>query len=65
MFLGVAFVISTLIFAVQQGDNFGDEYQGEDIEIKDKSVSSEYRISAIEIPADLNFANEIVPQEDP
>ena len=65
MFLGVAFVISTLIFAVQQGDSFGDEYQGDDIEIKDKSVSSEYRISAIEIPADLNFANEIVPQEDP
>ena len=65
MFLGVAFVISTLIFAVQQGDSFGDEYQGADIEIKDKSVSSEYRISAIEIPADLNFANEIVPQEDP
>jgi len=65
MFLGVAFVISTLIFAVQQGDSFGDEYQGDDIKLKDKSVSSEYRISAIEIPADLNFANEIVPQEDP
>ena len=65
MVLGVVFVISTLIFAAQQGDNFGDEYQGKDIEIKDKNVSSEYRISAIEIPADLNFANEIVPQEDP
>ncbi len=65
MILGVVFVISTLIFAVQQGDNFGDEYQGKDMEIKDKNVSSEYRISAIEIPADLNFANEIVPQEDP
>lgn len=65
MILGVVFVISTLIFAVQQGDNFGDEYQEKDIEIKDKNVSSEYRISAIEIPADLNFANEIVPQEDP
>jgi membrane-bound lytic murein transglycosylase D len=65
MILGVVFVISTLIFAVQQGDNFGDEYQGKDMEIKDKNVSSEYRISAIEIPADLNFANETVPQEDP
>ena len=65
MLLGVAFVVSTLIFAVQQGDNFGDEYQGNGKEIKDKNVSSEYRISAIEIPADLNFANEIVPQEDP
>ncbi|MGB5227665.1 lytic transglycosylase domain-containing protein [Eudoraea sp.] len=65
MILGVAFVISTLIFAVQQGDNFGDEYQGNDIEIRDKNVSNEYRISAIEIPSDLNFAKETVPQEDP
>lgn len=65
MILGVVFVISTLIFAVQQGDDFGAEYQGKDIQLKDKNVSSEYRISAIEIPADLNFANEIVPQEDP
>jgi membrane-bound lytic murein transglycosylase D len=65
MILGVVFVISTLIFAVQQGDNFGAEYQGKDIQLKDKNVSSEYRISAIEIPADLNFANEEVPQEDP
>lgn len=65
MILGVVFVIGTLIFAMQQGDNFGDEYQGKEIEIKDKNVSSEYRISAIEIPTDLNFAKEIVPQEDP
>ena len=65
MILGVVFVISTLIFAVQQGDNFGAEYQGKDIQLKDKNVSSEYRISAIEIPADLNFASEEVPQEDP
>ena len=65
MILGVVFVISTLIFAVQQGDSIGDEYQGNDPQTKDKSVSSEYRISAIEIPEDLNFANEKVPQEDP
>jgi hypothetical protein len=65
MILGVVFVISTLIFAVQQGDSIGDEYQGNDPQTKDKNVSSEYRISAIEIPEDLNFANEKVPQEDP
>jgi len=65
MILGVVFVISTLIFAVQQGDSIGDEYQGKDPQTKDKNVSSEYRISAIEIPEDLNFANEKVPQEDP
>ncbi|WP_019668723.1 lytic transglycosylase domain-containing protein [Eudoraea adriatica] len=65
MILGVVFVISTLIFAVQQGDTIGDEYQGNDPQTKDKNVSSAYRISAIEIPEDLNFANEKVPQEDP
>ncbi len=65
MILGVVFVISTLIFAVQQGDSIGDGYQGNDPQTKDKNVSSEYRISAIEIPEDLNFANEKVPQEDP
>ena len=65
MILGVVFVISTLIFAVQQGDTIGDEYQGENPQTIDKNVSSEYRISAIEIPEDLNFANEKVPQEDP
>ena len=65
MILGVVFVISTLIFAVQQGDSIGDGYQGNDPQKKDKNVSSEYRISAIEIPEDLNFANEKVPQEDP
>lgn len=65
MILGVVFVISTLIFAVQQGDAYGDEYQEENNEVTDKSVSAEYRISAIDIPSDLNFANEKVPQEDP
>ncbi len=65
MILGVVFVISTLIFAAQQGDNYGNQFQEKDTEINDKSVSMEYRISAIEIPSDLNFANEEVPQEDP
>ena len=31
----------------------------------DKNVAQEYRITAIDIPADLNFAGEKVPQEDP
>lgn len=65
MILGVVFVVSTLIFAVQQGDTIGDEYQGKDPQTEDKNVANEYRISAIEIPEDLNFANEKVPQEDP
>lgn len=65
MILGLVFVVSTLIFAVQQGDTIGDEYQGKDPQTEDKNVANEYRISAIEIPEDLNFANEKVPQEDP
>ena len=66
MILGVVFVISTLVFAVQrspheithinldEGDKEGD-----------KSVAAEYTISAIDIPEDLNFAGEKVPQDDP
>ena len=32
---------------------------------QDKNVSPAYRISAIDIPGDLNFAGEPVPQDDP
>ena len=32
---------------------------------EEKNVSDAYRISAIDIPEDLNFAGERVPQEDP
>lgn len=65
MILGVFFVISTLIFAVQnnvtQIDNNEDVAEND----VDKNVAAGYRISAIDIPEDLNFAGEIVPQNDP
>ncbi len=66
MVLGIVFVFSTLIFAVQQDDDFSQEPQvsAENIE-SDKNVSTAYKISAIDIPEDLNFAGESVPQEDP
>ncbi|MGB5317762.1 lytic transglycosylase domain-containing protein [Eudoraea sp.] len=66
MVLGIVFVFSTLIFAVQQDDDFSQEPQvsSENIE-SDKNVSTAYKISAIDIPEDLNFAGESVPQEDP
>ncbi len=65
MLLGVVFVASSLIFAVQGSnvlpqtvaDNANDSIQ--------KNVAREYRISSIDIPEDLNFAGEKVPQEDP
>lgn len=66
MILGVVFVISTLIFSVQQGhlstQNTTTNYLENE---KDKSVAAEYRITAIDIPEDLNFAGETVPQDDP
>lgn len=66
MLLGVFFVISTLIFAIQNNDDSesGDAQDVAENEVE-KSVSEGYRISAIEIPEDLNFAGEVVPQDDP
>lgn len=65
MVLGVFFVISTLIFAVQNSDEQRTA-QAPIVENDiDKNVAKEYRISAIDIPDDLNFAGEVVPQDDP
>jgi soluble lytic murein transglycosylase-like protein len=66
MFLGVVFLISTLVFAIQQNDlpaTVADK-DTPDGDIK-KNVAKEYIISAIDIPEDLNFAGELVPQDDP
>ncbi|EAR01614.1 lytic transglycosylase domain-containing protein [Maribacter sp. HTCC2170] len=66
MLLGVFFVITTLIFAVQNNnDSVTPDVQDVAENDEDKSVSDTYRISAIDIPVDLNFAGEIVPQDDP
>ena len=66
MLLGVFFVITTLIFAVQQTkDITTPEIQDVAENDENKSVSNTYRITAIDIPSDLNFASEMVPQDDP
>ncbi len=66
MLLGVFFVITTLIFAVQKtADITTPEIQDVADNDENKSVSNTYRITAIDIPSDLNFAGEIVPQDDP
>jgi hypothetical protein len=62
MILGVFFVISTLIFAIQGSADVAEQTVENEI---DKNVAKEYRITAIDIPEDLNFAGENVPQEDP
>ncbi|MCK5442254.1 MAG: lytic transglycosylase domain-containing protein [Maribacter sp.] len=66
MLLGVFFVITTLIFAVQN-DIAGTALNVQDVAENDidANVSETYRISAIDIPEDLNFADEVVPQDDP
>jgi hypothetical protein len=66
MLLGVFFVITTLIFAVQQTADITTPDIQDVAEIDtNKSVSETYRITAIDIPTDLNFASEVVPQDDP
>lgn len=61
MILGVFFVISTLVFAVQTGtDELDDVAERNDVE-----VQNGYKITAIDIPENLNFAGEMVPLEDP
>ncbi|MDC6352298.1 transglycosylase SLT domain-containing protein [Zeaxanthinibacter sp. PT1] len=65
MGLGVVLLVSTLVFAVQQQDP--EEMRSEkDVKPQlDKNVARSYTITPIDIPEDLNFAGEPVPQEDP
>ncbi len=66
MLLGIFFVITTLIFAVQQTADIATPDIQDVAEIDaNKSVSDTYRITAIDIPSNLNFASEMVPQDDP
>lgn len=69
MLLGVVLVTSTLIFAVQGSTAESSQVDTENKVVEndevDKNVADGYRISAIDIPENLNFAGETVPQEDP
>ena len=66
MGLGILFLLSTLIFAVQRGDALEAGIRVAQEPFKEhKNVAPEYKISAIEIPENLNFAGERVPQHDP
>ncbi|MGB5553996.1 MAG: lytic transglycosylase domain-containing protein, partial [Flavobacteriaceae bacterium] len=64
MLLGVFFVVSTLVFAVQRESTSEDANDVAENDLETRG-SQGYRISAIEIPENLNFAGEKVPQEDP
>lgn len=70
MILGVFLVGSTLIFAVQSGNGNKDIAMAEEpdtmgAKVKEDKGNVGYRITAVEIPKDLNFAGEVVPFEDP
>lgn len=66
MFCGVLFIVGTLVFATKSAE-FSDNDPKKVVanDSIEKNVAPEYRISSIDIPEDLNFAGEIVPQEDP
>ncbi len=66
VFFGLAVVLSSMVFAVQQNSTLQSEVtQGGLMDEGTKNVAQEYRITSIDIPVDLNFAAEVVPQEDP
>ncbi|NKI32648.1 lytic transglycosylase domain-containing protein [Croceivirga thetidis] len=63
--IGFICVIGSLIYATQDEPTQNDIVLQNHEVVSDKNVSDGYRISAIDIPEDLNFAGEMVPQEDP
>ena len=60
MLLGVVFVVGTLVFAVQDTTKTVEKETKEVLQ-----SSSDYRVSSIAIPENLNFAGELVPVTDP
>ena len=65
MLIGIFCVISTLIFAVQSDPQWIKDLPRLEEQTVNKNVAEGYRITPIEIPANLNFAGEMVPQDDP
>ena len=62
MALGLVFVVSTFVFAVKTNT---ETKASVTTSVKDTVESSGYKITSIDIPEDLNFANEAVPFDDP
>lgn len=62
--IGFIVVIGSLIYAAQENEALKSELS-EKTEQVDNMVKDGYRISAIDIPEDLNFAGEKVPFDDP
>ena len=65
MIVGICFVLSTLIFALQQAPESDTPVNQATDPESETRVSPKYQITAIDILEDLNFAGEAVPQDDP
>jgi membrane-bound lytic murein transglycosylase D len=66
MLIGMLCVISSLIFAVQNTmDSSSNDSKDQASNDGEGDTSYRYKVRAIDIPADLNFANESVPVDDP
>jgi len=66
MLVGILCIISTLIFAIQSDPQWVKDLPNLEKDANnEKNVADGYRITPIAIPADLNFAGELVPQDDP
>ncbi|MEB8347572.1 lytic transglycosylase domain-containing protein [Flavobacteriaceae bacterium KMM 6898] len=66
MLIGMLCVISSLIFAVQNTmDSSSDDSKDQASNDGQGDNSYRYKVRAIDIPADLNFADESVPVDDP
>ncbi|MBS9463828.1 lytic transglycosylase domain-containing protein [Flagellimonas sp. 389] len=63
--IGLVVVVGSLVFAVQSDTIEKKEEAPVSEESIARNVSDGYRISAIDIPEDLNFAGEPVPLDDP
>ncbi len=63
--IGFIVVIGSLIYAVQTDSESDAEINQETVVTTEAFVNDGYRISAIAIPEDLNFAGEKVPLNDP
>ena len=64
--IGFLFVIGSLIYGIQLQQSENQETnKAKEIKDNEKNVAEAYQISAIDIPEDLNFAGEVVPQQDP
>ena len=67
IFVGILTVLGVSINAYVQGGELNSSESGSAVAdtIKDRSVANNYRIKALPVPTNLDFAGEPVPLEDP